>query len=1039
MSETSQPNESTVPATIKPTASKVEEVRPSVIYLPDKQGNLQAVLDFKYEDFIELYKLKQRLESHDERPRYSIERMSISGTAGAENAELTIQFKIMIRDGDWVRIPLRLERGLLREPAQYSGPGDFLLHYEDNGDGYVSWIRSKKEGQHEITLKLLVHLVRVGEETRLKLSTPRATSAELKIKVPEINAEGTVSEGATLLPPSAAQQGGTLFTVLGLEGDLQLAWHKIGDRVAEVSTVLEATANILARLDNQGISSEAILTVRSYGSPFDRFVVRLPPDADFTPVNTSNYSILPLEGKNDGENRRKLVEVRLNKKTTGPVEVRLSTRRDISLEPTSDGLDLAGFEVVGAARQWGAIAVAAGNDRQVFWGSHRGVRQVDLLPESLKAEGVVAGFEYSAFPFSLNATLAPRKTRINIDPEYIMYVEQDRVRLEAKLTCFIRGAKINVLRIAMPDWELDDAGPENVVAADGIDRDENGQVSILLKQPSSGKLELHFTAHKWLEKSADAFSLALPAPQVLSPTPAIVAVVPADNIELTPDAKSIQGLIRQQIAPPLKLPERQQDALFYRSEGKNAVFAATTRVHPGRITAEAENYIHLEEGSAQVEQKFIYSIAYEEVDQLLLEVPENLAGLNHMEILHDEKPLTAKILNQSDGVSISPGLVRMRVSLPEPSIGQFVLILRYKMNLPPPEMATKTPWSLPLVMPVNDQLSVNKLYLTAAPSIKIVSYDDAWRSLDQDTMLISRQNRLEFQSDNAQHKFDLDVQLEDSRTTNTTVVERAWIQTWLTLSARQDRAVYQFTTNQKELVFHLPVGTALEQMLVMLDGKRIEPQAVGETGFSLPLTEDGEIHSYLLELRYHIPGRRPPQGLASIDFPLLATDVWTRRMYWQLILPQNEHVLINPPGLIGEYRWKWCGYFWGREPLLNQTQLESWIGTSQHALLPEGANIYLYSALGNVDRAEFHTIGRTLIVSIASGAALILGLMLIYVPLVRHPFSLLVLSIVLLSLAMIYPEPAVMIAQASGLGLALTLMAGLLERSMARRRKDSGF
>jgi hypothetical protein len=44
-----------------------------------------------------------------------------------------------------------------------------------------------------------------------------------------------------------------------------------------------------------------------------------------------------------------------------------------------------------------------------------------------------------------------------------------------------------------------------------------------------------------------------------------------------------------------------------------------------------------------------------------------------------------------------------------------------------------------------------------------------------------------------------------------------------------------------------------------------------------------------------------------------------------------------------------------------------------------------------------------------------------------------------LSLAMIYPEPAVMIAQASGLGLALTLLAGMLERNMARRRKKFAF
>jgi hypothetical protein len=271
------------------------------------------------------------------------------------------------------------------------------------------------------------------------------------------------------------------------------------------------------------------------------------------------------------------------------------------------------------------------------------------------------------------------------------------------------------------------------------------------------------------------------------------------------------------------------------------------------------------------------------------------------------------------------------------------------------------------------------------------------------------------------------------------VVERAWIQTWLSSSARQDRAVFQFTSNQNKLFFHLPGGAAAEQMLAMLDGKRVEAQAAGGNRFSLTLPGEGEIRSYLLELRYHFSGQRPAQGLLSFDFPRLGSNIWTRRIYWQLVLPQNEHVLINPPGFDREYFWKWSGYFWGREPVLNQTQLETWIGTPVHAILPEGAGVYLYGNLGNAEHAELRTVGRTLIVAIASGAALVLGLLLIYVPIVRHPFSLLVISIVLLSLAMIYPEPAVMIAQASGLGLALTLLAGMLERIMARRRKKFVF
>jgi hypothetical protein len=1030
----SMPAASAAQSAAAPSAAKVEEVRPSVFYLPDKHGNLQAVLDFNYEDFVELYKLKQRIDERDVRPRSSIQRMSISGAAGSENAELTVQFQITLGDGDWIRVPLRLDQALLREPAQYEGPGECFVLFEGEGEGYVSWIRGKKEGPHQITLKMLVPLSVAGEETKLKLFTPRAAVSEMKLTIHQPDAVAAVSEGAALLQPAAAE-GGTLFTALGLGGEFQLAWHKAGAPAADVPAVLEADVNILARMDSQGITGEATLSVHGFASPFDRFVVRLPAGAELVPASAPGYSILPLEGKKEADGGQALVEVRLHKKTTGPVEIHLSTRRNFGPEPPSEGFDLAGFEVLQAARQWGVIAVAVSNDRQVVWGPHSGVRQTDLLPESLHGEGIAAGFEYSACPYTLTAGLAPRKTRINVDPEYVLFVGQDRIELEAKLSCFIRGAKINALRLSMSDWEIDETGPENIAAQDGIDRDETGTVSIPLRQPSSGKLELSFRAHKMLGKSAAGFSVALPAPQVLSPGPAILAVVPADNVELTPDEDSIQGLTRRQIAPPMKLPERRQDALYYRGEGKNAVFAARMRVHPRRVTLDAANYVHLETDSAKVTQKFAYTIAYEAADHLLLDVPPALAGPNRMEILHNGKPLTAKIITESPEGAVPAGLVRMRVGLPEASIGRCDLVVQYAAGMPALEISSRTSWSVPLVVPADAEPTDNKLYLTAAPGVRILSHGDAWQSSDKDPAQSGLQTGLEFQADKCRESLDLELRREDRSAVNTTVIERAWIQTRLSSSARQDQAVFQFTGNQKELLFQLPNGAAPEQMLIMLDGKRVEAQAAGENRFSLALPGEGEIRSYLLELGYHFPGPRPARGLLSLDFPRLGSNVWTRRMYWQLVLPQNEHVLIDPPGFDREYCWKWCGYFWGREPVLNQMQLEAWIGASQHSMLPEGAGVYLYGNLGSADRAELRTVGRTLIVAVASGAALILGLVLIYVPIVRHPFSLLVISLGLFSLAMIYPEPAAMIAQASGLGLALTLLAGILERSMARRRK----
>ncbi len=1028
--ETTPPPEAKTSA---PVDAKVEEVLPAVFYLPDKQGNLQAVLDFRYEDFVELYKLKQRIEQHEQRPRYSFQRLSITGSAGTENAELTIQFQILLGDADWVRVPLRLDQGLLLEPAQYQGPGEHVVHFAGQGEGYVSWIHGKKEGLHEITLKMLVPLSVVGEETKLKLFAPRATRSELKLKVAQVDAVGTVSAGATILPVADEQAEGTLFEVLGVGGEFELAWHKAGDRVAEIPPILETTGNISVRFDNRGITSEATLAVHSYSSPFDRFAVRLPPGAEVLPGNTPGYTLHPLEAKDEQDSRQPLVEVRLHKKTAGPIEVRLSTRHKLEEDRLSEGVELSGFEVVGSARQWGTIAVAAGNNRQVVFASQQGVRQIDLLPESLRGEDVIAGFEYAAQPYTLRARLAPRKTRINVDQEYLFLVESDRLRLEAKLVYFIRGAKVNVLSLAMPDWELDEAGPENLVIADAVERNESGLVSLPLQQPLSGQVELRLHAHKILPKAANTFSFSLPLPQVVSPGPATVAVLPADNVELTPDGKAIKGLTRLQIAPPLKLPERRQEPLFYRGEGQAAVFAAAMQVHSRRVTVDVASQVNLAEESAGVEQKLTYSIAYEAVDHLVLDVPQALAGPNRIEIERDGKPLAAKIISASEDSPVPAGRAQMRVSLSGPTIGLCELIVRYNASMPPLETLSPAPWSVPLVMPINAESTGNKLSLTGAPGIKIIGHGDVWKSAEKGLEFINRQSGLEFQADQLQSSFNLEVQPEERGESKAIVGERAWIQTWLTSSARQDRAVFQFIDNQKELVLQLPGGTAMD--LVILDGKRVEVKALGKNRFSLLFSGESESNHYLLELRYHFTDPRPPRGPMLLEFPRFGSDVWMRRMYWQLVMPQNEHVIVNPPGFVGEYRWHWSGYYWGRESLLDQTQLENWIGTAHHAVLPEGVNAYLYSVLGNADHAELRTADRTWLVLTASGAALILGLSLIYVPLARHPLILLVLALSLVSLTMINPEQAALFAQTSGLGLALTLMAGLLERAMARRRK----
>jgi hypothetical protein len=1031
-----------VPSTATDSSDdRVEESRPAVYYLPDKQGNLQPILDFRYQDFVELYKLKNQLERRNEPPRYSLQRMIATGVASGEYAELNVQFQVLVRDDEWIRIPLRFQRNVLRGEVQYKGVGEHFVHYEGDDEGYVCWVRGKSDTQHEIALKMLVPLVAAGDETRLKLIAPRATVSELKLTVPMAEAIASVSEGATLLPSVAVKADATELNVVGLGSDFQLAWHKANPRVTETPLVLEASGTILTRLDGRSISSEAVLSVRSYGAAFDRFIVQLPPGAELSTGNTSGYSVVAADKAIDKnvqpgqEEPRRAVEVRLLKKTVGPVDIRLACRRDYDPLKKQTWCELGGFEVVGATRQWGVTAVATGGDWQVLWGTCTDVRQTDSLPDALQKEDIVAGFEYSTQPYSLPVRLVPRKTRISVDPSYILRVERDVIYLEGKLSYRIRGAKITTLNMTLPGWVFDEVGPENIVAVDVVTTHEN-EITIPLMQPTSGTLGLQVRAHRVINAKAKSLTAALPQPQAGISNPALVAIVPADNVELEPNSRGIEGLIRQRMALPMQLPERQQEPLFYRATNSTALFAADFRIHPQRITVDVATRATLNRRTADVEQRWTYSIAYEPTDRLTIAMPRKLATEKHLQILCDGKPLTAVTTAEEAAGGNTTGPVLLRVALPSPRIGTCELVLLYSVPLTEPTPQLASTWTLSLPMPENGVIVSNSLSARATRDIRILPRKDkegVWSMDDREAGGTTASNQVQLTATKRIDHADFDLRWTTNDAAVTTIIDRAWIQSWFTSSARQDRAAYQLITDRKDLEVIFPIGAAANQAVVWIDGSRVEGRLIADDRLLIPLPGRGEGRRFAVELRYHFPDARPPRGSMQLAFPQIGGGAWTRRMYWQLILPADEHLISNPSGFVSEFTWGWRGYFWGRQPLLDQSQLESWVGVGARAALPEHVNIYLFSSLGCIEQAEIVTAGRTWIVLLASGVALVVGLLLIYVPTSRHPATLLIVGIILSIAGLIVPEPTLLLLQAASLGLVLTLLAGLLERSAARR------
>ena len=182
-----------------------------------------------------------------------------------------------------------------------------------------------------------------------------------------------------------------------------------------------------AKVDARGITFDAKLVVRSFGGPFESFRVRLPRGAQLSPKSTVAYSVLPVAASGPTGESWKIVEVRLSRATSGPVEVQLASTLSYESGTPAGWCDLAGYEVVDAVRQSGHIAITADRQWRVLLRPNRGVRQIDELPEPLPGEGLVAAFEYFVQPYSLAVRVVPRDTHVSVDPEYLFLVGAGRV------------------------------------------------------------------------------------------------------------------------------------------------------------------------------------------------------------------------------------------------------------------------------------------------------------------------------------------------------------------------------------------------------------------------------------------------------------------------------------------------------------------------------------------------------------------------------------------------------------------------------------
>jgi hypothetical protein len=1012
---------------------------PDIFLLPDENGKLRRLLGYRYEDFFKAWQAEEAARDEARQPRFVIESLAIDGVARDAVVDVTINIDVQLESDGWIEVPIQLP-ALILDSSEFEAKErpDFITFDAQRG-GYAVWLKGKPKDRRKLVLKGKFSSDHQGDARRLEMELPAAQSSIVKLDAP-----GAVTVEA---PRSAIVDNTSVdglrrrCRIEGVKGRLAISWGEgTGDGRA---TELEAVTDSIVNVEQGRLAYGVYISVRSVGSPIERMRIKLPDGAKAAALSAEpGYSVAPIAGS-PPPGAESVVEVTFDEPSQTPPQVRLEAEQTTADE-RGTVLRLGAFEVLGAFRQRGSVAVRVSDRLHAHFSPEGSVRQIDPddLPPAMLGETPLAGFETADADWSVEVYTQPRQRKVSVTPEFDLHLGSQGATLDVALDYQISGGRLFELRIDLRGWELTEQPIESGGAVDlGEYHVTPEEILILpLKKSDMQQVRLRFSLRREaglgvhdlpLPEVQDAF--ALPGDLKVACDPAwrisaqIDKSVGVSPVEPSPDAASadVQLGEAEMASPSLRL----QTFL------PQARIAIDVSQRDQQIAANSTIDARLNGRALEVEQRVDYEILYQPANELTLTVSADLLGNEGLALLLDGKPLPSTAVDiqplSSSTSDDAERNLRLIVTLPEPIVGGTRLTIPSRVTLNDAQRTGMAAIVLPLAVP--SQSTASRATIASAdgnirPVLSSAAAAGLWSPLGEAEIADdgpTDPNALRVESSKPVRELALRLDAVQARPPVATRLEAAWAQTWVAAGMRQDRLAYRFHTSGSRIVVVVP-GT-FEEVEVLLDRRVVAADRTQPGSIVVPIPAGDRDRSHTLELRRHTPLSLGSWGKQAVAFPSIEGAAAWSPFFWQLILPPDLAALATPAGMSAEYRLGWQGMRWGREPTQSQRDLERWTGATAAPTPGPRTNQYLYSAFQPPENVEFVAVRRIWLAIAAAVVALGVGLAWLYTSLARSASFWLVLCIAAVAMLFVYPEAAVLMVQAIVLGGAFTLFSVVIQ------------
>ncbi|MDR0327207.1 MAG: hypothetical protein LBI05_02805 [Planctomycetaceae bacterium] len=1021
-------------------------------------------------------------------PTFILRNVSATGKVVGKYVEVDVQIEFLTTGHQHVRVPLGFKEGILprgnqtdQSPFRYTGSGVASLIVDPQEGQYVAVVtpQTQQAGgsetpdtsetpeidqRHTISLLLWFPLIQNGGENRLSLSFPQSNSSQFLLTIPMCNVAASVTRGLLLDQQENIERQSTTLNIQGLRTDSDITWGKKPEETIDDRPILlieEALIDV--QIDTQSTVYDVTLPVRSTTGSFDQLQIRLPQGCVLDREFTNRYSGAGGYSVSYGD-RESIVTVGFPQKTAGPVSLRLKGTQRFDRNEPDFRRDLTGFDVLGAERQSGTLTVSSiPSDMTLRWEPVSGIRRSDADATSTLASMVSAmgntRFDFISQSFLLRVRMVSPQIRIIANPMYRFHISKGTITLDAQISYTVSGAKTDVLYFQLPDsqWDYDFGTSGTVVDVTSVTSDASGLLTIPLRSSTEGPINIEIKARRSVapaDGQQHRLVLPLPQPEQVSwsePAPVVIVfdkdteVTPIDDSYPVPSEQRTSGLTRQtrQTMQQMRvdITDLQQPPLYYRAESPSAVFVADLSYHQMKMNTTMQTNVHLSEDDNRVTQTITYETAYAPVGRLYFFVPKSLLEPGgDIKVQWENQPLELQDSDTGAWENIPEDCVVKFVGLRDPMF-QFQLTFQYSSPLLNIPAGVSTRFALPFICPTEVPVSDHRIHFSTSSGYRIELQNDSkllWEPFREPHRfpLTAVES---FRSVQSPTRIMLLIHAPEKSAFGSITVERAWLQTWLTSGLRVDRATYLVRTSNDSVTLRLPQELTKNNLVVRVERQKIDPDQLNishERALTIPILPEQQNLSIEIFVEY-----RFSFDMSGVEVPLRlpyfvdSEEILMQHQFWQVILQQNQHIISGPAGWTLEYYWAWNKLFWWRAPSTQKSEI-GFISDPEviEPMLSETSQ-YVFSHFQPSPNVVLYVVKRSWIILGSSSLALLIGLILIYVPQSRYIGSLFGLGVALVSVLIYQPSLVLLMLQAAVFGVFLALGTAYVYRIFHRQQQ----